>query len=496
MMTSFVVRSFDRGAIVFLVVLAALAVLVPVLNLLVPPSSPLHLPIYLEALFGKYVCYALLALSIDLIWGYCGILSLGHGAFFALGGYAMGMYLMRQIGTRGVYANPILPDFMVFLNWPELPLYWYGFQHFAYAALMVVAVPGALAFVFGWFAFRSRVTGVYLSIITQALTYALMLGFFRNNFGFGGNNGLTDFKDILGFNVQAPGTRAALFAASVVALMLGFVICRAIVASKFGKVLIAIRDAEARTRFLGYRVESYKLFVFTLSACMAGVAGALYVPQVGIINPSEFAPGNSIEAVVWVAVGGRGTLTGAVVGAVLVNYAKTTFTSGTLLPYWAFGVATLIALGAVAFARRSVLAGALAGLVIAVVGQLLAAPLQGAAVALNQPTLATLAANMPLAIAGLFGVAALATSWHSFPLGAIFGALLFAFFFTPFEGVGLAPYWLFALGGLFVAVTLLLPRGIVGTLRLWIDTVHRWTSARRARAASPIPPDAVPRPAE
>ncbi len=335
-MTAFVVRSLDRGATVFLALLAALAILVPLLNLLVPETWIIHVPNYLVSLFGKYVCYALLALAIDLIWGYCGILSLGHGAFFALGGYAMGMYLMRQIGTRGVYAHPILPDFMVFLNWPELPVYWYGFQYFPYAALMVILVPGLLAFVFGWFAFRSRVTGVYLSIITQALTFALMLGFFRNNFGFGGNNGLTDFKDILGFNVQAPGTRAALFAASVIALMIGFLICRAIVASKFGKVLIAIRDAEARTRFLGYRVESYKLFVFTLSACMAGVAGALYVPQVGIINPSEFAPANSIEAVIWVAVGGRGTLTGAVIGAVVVNYAKTYFTTGMLAPYWLF----------------------------------------------------------------------------------------------------------------------------------------------------------------
>src|SRR5437588_11143119 len=248
----------------------------------------------------------------------------------------MGMYLMRQIGTRGVYAHPVLPDFMVFLNWPDLPVYWYGFQHFAYAAFMVVLVPGLLAFVFGWFAFRSRVTGVYLSIITQALTFALMLGFFRNNFGFGGNNGLTDFKDILGFNVQAQGTRAALFAISTVALMIGFVICRAIVTSKLGKVLIAIRDAETRTRFLGYRVEAYKLFVFTLSACMAGVAGALYVPQGGLINPSECSPANSIEAVIWVAVGGRGTLTGAVLGAVVVNYGKTYFTTGFLAPYWLF----------------------------------------------------------------------------------------------------------------------------------------------------------------
>jgi urea transport system permease protein len=335
------IRSLDRSAMIFLIVVAAIAVVVPILNLAVPDSSALHMPTYLVALFGKYICYALLALSIDLIWGYCGILSLGHGAFFALGGYAMGMYLMRQIGTRGVYADPILPDFMVFLNWKELPYYWYGFQHFPYALLMIVAVPGALAFVFGWFAFRSRVTGVYLSIITQALTYALMLGFFRNNFGFGGNNGLTDFKDLLGFNVQAEATRNVLFSISCVALMLGFLVCRAVVTSKFGKVLIAIRDAEARTRFLGYRVESYKLFVFTLSACMAGIAGALYVPQVGIINPGEFAPGNSIEAVIWVAVGGRGTLTGAALGAVLVNYGKTYFTSGVLAPYWLFMLGSL-----------------------------------------------------------------------------------------------------------------------------------------------------------
>jgi urea transport system permease protein len=329
-------RLLDRTSALFLMLLAAFAIAVPVLNLLVPPGSGLHISTYLVALFGKYICYAILALSIDLIWGYAGILSLGHGAFFALGGYAMGMYLMRQIGTRGVYANPVLPDFMVFLNWHELPFYWYGFNWFAYAILMVVLVPGTLAFVFGWFAFRSRVTGVYLSIITQAMTFALMLGFFRNNFGFGGNNGLTDFKEILGFNVQAETTRNALLAISCLALAICFLVCRGIVSSKFGKVLIAIRDAEARTRFLGYRVESYKLFVFTLSACMAGIAGALYVPQVGIINPGEFAPGNSIEAVIWVAVGGRGTLTGAVLGAFLVNYTKTFFTTGWLAPYWLF----------------------------------------------------------------------------------------------------------------------------------------------------------------
>lgn len=336
MITATIARSLDRNGVIFLIILAAFAIIVPLCNLVFPESSALHVPTYIVALFGKYVCYALLALSIDLVWGYCGILSLGHGAFFALGGYAMGMYLMRQIGTRGVYANPILPDFMVFLNWPELPIYWYGFNSFAYAALMIVLVPGALAFVFGWFAFRSRVTGVYLSIITQAMTFALMLGFFRNNFGFGGNNGLTDFKDILGFNVQAPGTRASLFVVSCIALALAYLVCRAVVTSKFGKVLIAVRDAEARTRFLGYRVEHYKLFVWTLSACMAGIAGALYVPQVGIINPSEFQPANSIEEVIWVAVGGRGTLIGAVLGAFVVNYAKTTFTTGALAPYWLF----------------------------------------------------------------------------------------------------------------------------------------------------------------
>jgi urea transport system permease protein len=344
MMSHILTRSLDRGATIFLAIVATVGVLLPLSNLLLPDTSMLHVPTYLMTLFGKYVCYAVLALSIDLIWGYCGILSLGHGAFFALGGYAMGMYLMRQIGPRGVYADPMLPDFMVFLNWKSLPWYWQGFDMFWFAALMVVLVPGLLAFCFGWLAFRSRVTGVYLSIITQAMTYALLLGFFRNDFGFGGNNGLTDFKDILGFNVQAEGTRAALFALSCLALAVSFLICRAVVGSKLGKVLIAIRDAESRTRFLGYRVESYKLFVFTLSACIAGVAGALYVPQVGIINPSEFAPGNSIEAVIWVAVGGRGTLIGAALGAVAVNYAKTAFTSGALAPYWLFMLGALFVL--------------------------------------------------------------------------------------------------------------------------------------------------------
>lgn len=323
------------GGPAFALGLVAVAVLVLLANLALPPESPFYVPGYAVSLMGKYLCYALLALAIDLIWGYVGILSLGHGAFFALGGYAMGMYLMRQIGPRGVYGNLVLPDFMVFLNWQQLPWYWHGFDQFWFAALMVLLVPGALAFVFGWFAFRSRVSGVYLSIITQAMTYALLLAFFRNDMGFGGNNGLTDFKDLLGFSLQADATRAGLFLASAVALAATFLMCRAITRSRFGKVMIAIRDAESRTRFLGYRVESYKLVVFTLSAMMAGVAGALYVPQVGIINPGEFAPANSIEAVIWVAVGGRGTLIGPIIGAVTVNLGKTVFTN--LLPeFWLF----------------------------------------------------------------------------------------------------------------------------------------------------------------
>jgi urea transport system permease protein len=353
------IRLLDRGSAIFLALIAVVAFAVPILNLAVPQTSSVYVSTYIVSLAGKYVCYALLALSIDLIWGYAGILSLGHGAFFALGGYAMGMYLMRQIGTRGVYAHPELPDFMVFLNWKELPLYWYGFDSFAYALVMIVLVPGLLAFVFGWFAFRSRVTGVYLSIITQAMTFALMLGFFRNNFGFGGNNGLTDFKDILGFNVQAETTRNALFVISCIALAASFLVCRYIVTSKIGKILIAVRDAESRTRFLGYRVEHYKLFVFTLSACMAGVAGALYVPQVGIINPSEFAPANSIEAVIWVAVGGRGTLYGAVLGGVLVNLAKT-YLTGAAPEIWLYFLGALFVLVTLLLPKGIV--GALAGL--------------------------------------------------------------------------------------------------------------------------------------
>ena len=282
---------------------------------------------YVLTLIGKYLCYGMLALAVDLIWGYCGILSLGHAAFFSLGGYAMGMYLMRQIGTRGVYGNPVLPDFMVFLNWKELPWFWWGFNHFGVALVAIITVPALLALAFGWLAFRSRVTGVYLSIITQALTYALMLAFFRNNMGFGGNNGFTDFKDILGFDLQSYNTRVVLVLLSAVMLAASYVACRAIVASRAGRVLRAIRDAESRTRFLGYRVESYKLWVWVFSAVIAGVAGALYVPQIGIINPSEFAPINSIEVVIWVAVGGRGTLYGAIAGAMLVSWLKTYLTS-------------------------------------------------------------------------------------------------------------------------------------------------------------------------
>lgn len=333
----------DKGGQRLLIAIIAVAIIFPFCNLVFAPDSIFHVSTYTLTLTGKYLCYALLALSVDLIWGYCGILSLGHGAFFALGGYAMGMYLMCQIGDRGVYGNPDLPDFMVFLNWSELPWYWFGFDQFWFAMLMVLLVPGTLAFVFGWLAFRSRVTGVYLSIITQALTYALMLAFFRNDMGFGGNNGLTDFKDILGFDLQSSGTRNVLFIASALALALGYLISRFITTSKLGRVLVSIRDAESRTRFLGYRVEHYKLFVFVASAMMAGVAGALYVPQVGIINPGEFTPINSIEIIIWVAVGGRGSLFGAVIGAVAVNYAKTYFT-GAFAELWLFMLGGLFVL--------------------------------------------------------------------------------------------------------------------------------------------------------
>ncbi|MFK7795457.1 MAG: urea ABC transporter permease subunit UrtC [Gammaproteobacteria bacterium] len=317
----------DTGSKILTVVVIFSAIVIPALNLLTPVDSVLHISTYTVTLLGKYLCYALLALSVDLVWGYLGILSLGHGAFFALGGYAMGMYLMRQIGDRGVYGNPLLPDFMVFLNWESLPWYWLGFDHFSMALLMMLVAPGILAFVFGWLAFRSRVTGVYLSIMTQAMTYALMLTFFQNDFGFGGNNGLTDFKEILGFNLQDNTTRCALFFASAIALLSGYALCKYIAQSRLGSLVMAIRDSESRVRFMGYRDEHIKLFIFVISALLAGIAGALYVPQVGIINPSEFAPLRSIELVIWVAIGGRGTLYGAVLGAFVVNYAKTFFTA-------------------------------------------------------------------------------------------------------------------------------------------------------------------------
>ena len=330
----------DRGGNIFLTIMIAMAIMVPIANLMMPADSALHMETYMVALLGKYLAFALLAIALDLVWGYCGILSLGHGAFFALGGYAMGMYLMRQIGDRGVYGNPELPDFMVFLNWQDLPWYWLGFDMFWFAMLMVILAPGLLALVFGWLAFRSRVTGVYLSIITQALTFALMLSFFRNEMGFGGNNGLTDFKDILGFDLQSDATRIGLFLTTTFFLVAGYLASRYIVNSKLGRVVIAIRDAEDRARFIGYKVESFKLWVFVFSAVLAGIAGALYVPQVGIINPGEFSPLNSIELVVWVAVGGRGTLYGAVAGAFLVNYAKTYFT-GVIPELWLFALGAL-----------------------------------------------------------------------------------------------------------------------------------------------------------
>lgn len=316
----------DKGGQVTVALILLAVVLVPLANTLLPVGHPFHVETFTLSLMGKYLSYAMLALAVDLVWGYLGILSLGHGAFFALGGYAMGMYLMRQIGDRGVYGNPILPDFMVFLNWQELPWFWLGFDQFWFACVMVVLVPGALAYLFGYLAFRSRVSGVYLSIITQALTYALMLAFFRNEMGFGGNNGLTDFKDILGYSLQQDSTRIVLFMATGLMLALSYWVCRTVVASRLGRVALAIRDTESRTRFMGYDVDGIKLWVFVLSAVIAGIAGALYVPQVGIINPGEFAPLNSIEVVVWVALGGRATLFGAIVGALVINYAKSWFT--------------------------------------------------------------------------------------------------------------------------------------------------------------------------
>jgi urea transport system permease protein len=292
------------------------------------------LPAHLVPLFGKFLCFGIAALAMDLVWGYAGILSLGHGLFFALGGYSMGMYLMRSIEGEGVYRSN-LPDFMVFLDWKELPWYWHGFQHFGFAAAMSLVVPGVLALVFGWFAFRSRIRGVYFSIVTQALTYAATLLFFQNATGFGGNNGLTDFKRILGWPLQHPDTRVMLYVVSTIALVGTYILCRFVVTSRLGRVLRAVRDAELKTRFTGYESTHYKLFVWTLSAMLCGLAGALYVPQVGIINPSEMQPANSIEMAIWVAVGGRGSLVGAVIGAWIVAGGKSWLTN-TIPSAWLY----------------------------------------------------------------------------------------------------------------------------------------------------------------
>ena len=309
-------------------------VVFPILNLYINAQSPFHVSAYWVTLLGKIMCYAIVAVAMDLIWGYAGILSLGHGLFFALGGYAFGMYLMRQIGSDGQYRQP-MPDFMVFLDWKEFPWQWWSSDSFWWCALLVVLVPGLLAYVFGYFAFRSRVKGVYFSIITQALTFAAMLLFFRNATGFGGNNGFTDFRRILDIPIATPQTRMTLFAFTGAVLIGTLLLARWLVTSKFGRVLAAIRDAETRVMFCGYDTMHYKLFVWTLSAVLCGIAGALYVPQVGIINPSEMSPANSIEIAIWVAVGGRGTLAGAALGAGLVNGAKSFFTQA-FPEYWLF----------------------------------------------------------------------------------------------------------------------------------------------------------------
>jgi urea transport system permease protein len=332
---------------------------VPALHLWTARESAFHVSDYAVAVGGKILCYAIVAVAADLIWGYAGILSLGHGLFFALGGYAFGMYLMRSIGREGVYQSD-LPDFMVFLDWKALPWYWRGSQHALWAMLLAVLAPALVAFVFGVFAFRSRIKGVYFSIITQALTYAAMLLFFRNETGFGGNNGFTDFKRVLGYSITAPATRVALFMLTAATLGAALVGGRTLMTSRFGRVLAAIRDSESRVMFLGYNPLWYKLFVWTASAALCGVAGALYVPQVGIINPSEMSPASSIEIAIWVAVGGRGTLLGAVFGALLVNLAKSWFTVA-FPDYWLFflgllfiGVTLLLPDGAIGLLRRLV----------------------------------------------------------------------------------------------------------------------------------------------
>jgi urea transport system permease protein len=328
-----------KGWISFLIALITICMVVPVLNLWVPADSVLHMSDYAVALVGKIMCYAICALAMDLIWGYTGILSLGHGLFFALGGYVMGMYLMRQIGTDGNYKSN-LPDFMVFLDWKTLPWHWTFSDSFIATLLMVAVVPGVLAFVFGYFAFRSRIKGVYFSIITQAMTFAAMLLFFRNETGFGGNNGFTDFKRILDLPIATPAMRMTLFVLTGWALLLSYLFARWLVQSKFGRVLQAIRDAESRVMFSGYSPLPYKLTIWVISAVMCGIAGALYVPQVGIINPSEMSTANSIEIAVWAAVGGRASLIGPIVGAFLVNGMKSWLTV-TAPEFWLYFLGAL-----------------------------------------------------------------------------------------------------------------------------------------------------------
>ena len=349
------------GWAAFLVALIIVCGLVPVLNLVVPDGSVFHLSDFAISLIGKIMCYAICALAIDLIWGYTGILSLGHGLFFALGGYAMGMYLMRQIGLDGNYKSG-LPDFMVFLDWKTLPWHWLGSASFAFQMAMVVIAPGLLALVFGFFAFRSRIKGVYFSIITQALTFAAMLLFFRNETGFGGNNGFTDFKRILDIPIAQPSTRMVLFVLTGLSLLGFYLFSRWLVQSKFGRVLQAIRDAESRVMFSGYNPVAYKLTIWVISAIMCGIAGALYVPQVGIINPGEMSPANSIEIAIWAAVGGRATLIGPIVGAFAVNGAKSWFTAA-FPEYW------LYFLGAIFIAVTLYLPQGIVGLVRKIFGK-------------------------------------------------------------------------------------------------------------------------------
>ena len=345
------------GRLALLIVIALILIGIPVLNLVVPANSAFHLSDYAVSLLGKIMCYAICALAMDLIWGYTGILSLGHGLFFALGGYGMGMYLMRQIGRDGSYKSE-LPDFMVFLDLKALPWQWMGSDSFLFQMFLVIAVPGLLAFVFGYFAFRSRIKGVYFSIITQALTFAAMLLFFRNETGFGGNNGFTDFKRILDIPIATPSMRVTLCVLTGMVLVGFYLLSRAIIASKYGRVLQAIRDAESRVLFTGYNTLWYKLSIWTFSAIMCGIAGALYVPQVGIINPGEMNPAASIEIAIWTAVGGRATLIGPIVGAFFVNGAKSWFTVA-FPEYWLYflgamfiGVTLFLPQGIVGLVRK------------------------------------------------------------------------------------------------------------------------------------------------